>query len=130
MPIRPENRARYPKDWKAISERIRFGRAEGRCECDGECGVNHDGRCSAMHGEPHPITESIVVLTTAHLHDSAPENCADDNLKAMCQRCHLRLDIHIHKANALRTRTAEMRAGTIGDFFEPTPPSPHGSRIA
>jgi hypothetical protein len=30
MPIRPENRARYPKDWKAISLRIRRERAEGR----------------------------------------------------------------------------------------------------
>jgi hypothetical protein len=117
MPIRPENRARYPKDWKAISARIRFERAEGRCECEGECGINHHGRCEARHGEPHPITESIVILTTAHLDDPSPENCADDNLKAMCQRCHLRLDIHIHKANAQRTRTAALRAGTVGDLF-------------
>lgn len=118
MPIRPENRARYPKDWKAISSRIRFERALGRCECDGECGIDHQGRCAAVHGEPHPITESIVVLTTAHLHDSSPQNCADDNLKAMCQRCHLRLDIHIHKANAQRTRTEALRAGTVGDLFD------------
>jgi hypothetical protein len=118
MPIRPENRARYPKDWKQISARIRFGRAQSRCECVGECGINHQGRCEARHGQRHPITESIVVLTTAHLYDSSPENCADDNLKAMCQRCHLRFDIRIHKANAIRTRTAELRRGTIGDLFD------------
>lgn len=118
MPIRPENKDRYPADWPEISERIRFGRAQGRCECTGECGLNHDGRCQARHGEPHPITESIVVLTTAHLDDPSPENCADENLKAMCQRCHLRLDVAIHRANALRTRTAKLRAGTEGDLFQ------------
>ena len=40
MPIRPENRARYPKDWKAISKRIPFARAGGRCDCTGKCGVD------------------------------------------------------------------------------------------
>jgi hypothetical protein len=34
MPIRPENRDRYPKDWPAISTRI-CERAGNRCEfCD------------------------------------------------------------------------------------------------
>ena len=31
MPIRPENRARYPKDWKRIADTIRE-RAGQRCE--------------------------------------------------------------------------------------------------
>lgn len=87
MPIRPENRGRYPKDWKAISARIRFDRAEGRCECTGHCGREHGGRCDAKHGEPHPETGSTVVLTTMHL-DHEPEHCDDDNLLAGCQRCH------------------------------------------
>lgn len=38
MPIRPENRDRYPVDWPEISERIRHDRASNRCECRGECG--------------------------------------------------------------------------------------------
>lgn len=97
MPIRPENRARYPKDWKAISLRIRVERAENRCECHGECGDEHDGRCAALNYEPHPITGSKVILTTAHL-DHVPENCADDNLKAMCQRCHNRYDAGMRRA--------------------------------
>jgi 5-methylcytosine-specific restriction endonuclease McrA len=121
MPIRPENKDRYPDDWPEISNRIRFERAGGRCECDGECGINHGGRCEARHGEPHPITESIVVLTTAHLDDPDPENCADENLKAMCQRCHLNFDAAIHKANAMRTRTAKLREGSVGDLFEEMP---------
>lgn len=96
MPIRPENRARYPKDWKALSARIRFVRAVGRCECKGECGLDHSrhicGRCPAIHGKLHPDTGSKVVLTVAHL-DHIPENCGGDNLKAMCQRCHNRYDM-------------------------------------
>lgn len=91
MPIRPENKARYPKDWKVISARIRFERAEGRCECSGECGLEHDGRCDAEHGEAHPRTGSKVVLTTAHLADPI-EDCSDENLRAMCQQCHNRYD--------------------------------------
>lgn len=96
MPIRPENRARYPKDWKEISKRIRVERSGGRCECAGECGQTHDdGRCDARNYCRHPHTDSLVVLTVAHL-DHMPENCADDNLKAMCQRCHLRYDSKHH----------------------------------
>lgn len=68
MPIRPENKARYPKNWSAISHAIRFGRAESRCECLGECGRGtHDGRCPNLHGGPAYGTGSKVVLTVAHL---------------------------------------------------------------
>lgn len=43
MPIRPENRERYPADWKAISAAIK-ARAGNRCECEGECGRGtHEG---------------------------------------------------------------------------------------
>jgi hypothetical protein len=110
MPIRPENRARYPKDWPQISQRIRFGRAKGLCECHGECGrglrngkPKHDGRCDARHGEPHPRTGSLVVLTTAHLNDPI-EDCSETNLKAMCQACHLAYDMDRHQANRRESR--------------------------
>ena len=86
MPIKPENKARYPKNWKQISERIRFERAENKCEA-----------CGAENYKPHPITGSKVILTVAHL-DHQPENCDGDNLKAMCQRCHLRYDQHHHNS--------------------------------
>jgi hypothetical protein len=97
MPIRPENRARYPGDWKAISLRIRNERAESRCECEGECGDDHGGRCEAINYEAHPLTGSKVILTVAHL-DHIPENCGDDNLRAMCQRCHNRYDMPMRRA--------------------------------
>lgn len=73
MPIRPENRRRYPPDWRQISDGIRFGRAGSRCECRGECGRAehrldpHDGRCQARHGQIAPISQSKVILTVAHL---------------------------------------------------------------
>lgn len=103
MPIRPENRDRYPVDWPAISRSIRFDRADGRCECDGRCGSRHhphDDRCLAVHGSPHPSTGSMVVLTVAHL-DHTPEHCEPSNLAAMCQACHLSYDRDHHR----QTRT-------------------------
>lgn len=108
MPIRAENRDRYPKDWKAISKRIRQERAQGRCECSGECGVDHDGRCTARNGEPHPFTGARVVLTVAHK-DHRPENCAEENLAAWCQRCHNRYDAPMRRAG-IRNRAWAKRA--------------------
>lgn len=81
MPIRPEMKKRYPKDWKIRSRFVRFVRAKGRCEW-----------CGAVHGEPHPVTGSKVVLTTAHVHDHRPEAASLLNLAALCQRCHNRHD--------------------------------------
>lgn len=92
-PIRPEERARYPSNWKEISWRIRNERAKNRCEV-----------CGAENGEPHPVTTAMVVLTVAHL-DHAPENCADENLKAMCQKCHNGYDAE-HRAQTRRARNA------------------------
>lgn len=62
MPIRAENRSRYPKDWHAISRSIRE-RSGGRCEFTETNGL----RCEALNGQPHPLTGSRVVLTVAHL---------------------------------------------------------------
>lgn len=93
MPIRPEQRALYPKDWEAISLRIRTERAGGRCEFCRE----------ALNGQPHPVTGSKVVLTTAHLNHN-PADCRDENLAAMCQKCHLTYDAALHRENAARTR--------------------------
>jgi hypothetical protein len=81
MPIRPENRARYPADWKAISLEAREA-AGWRCE-----GSPAFPDCRADNAEPHPVTGSKVVLTVAHL-DHQPENCDRSNLRAWCQRCH------------------------------------------
>ena len=102
-PIRAAEKRRYPKNWPSISKAIRFGRAGGQCECAGECGTGHEGRCEARHGQAHPVTGSEVVLTTAH-RDHQPENCDPANLFAACQRCHLAYDAELHRANAAWTR--------------------------
>ncbi|MFE6080014.1 hypothetical protein [Streptomyces virginiae] len=110
MPIRPENRARYPQDWPEISASIRFGRAGSRCECTGECGRGtHDGRCPNEHDLPAYGTGSTVVLTTAHL-DHTPENCDPANLRAMCQGCHLHYDRQHHAQTRAQTRRAAAEA--------------------
>jgi hypothetical protein len=114
MPIRPENAARYPDDWKEISASIK-DRAAWRCECKGECGRGtHGGRCPNRHGLPAYGTGSKVVLTTAHL-DHVPENCDPDNLKAMCQACHLHYDRHHHAQTAYKTRR---RGRASKDLFD------------
>ena len=77
MPIRPENKARYPADWKLRSRFVRFYRARNRCEW-----------CGAENGQPHPATGSKVVLTTAHVFDHRPEAANLLNLAALCQKCH------------------------------------------
>lgn len=109
MPIRASERARYPKDWKVISARIK-ARSGGRCECHGECGLHRTNpgprRCVERHGHPATWARGTVVLTVAHL-DHQPEHCADENLRAMCQRCHLRYDRAHHQRNAAATRRAK-----------------------
>lgn len=111
MPIRAENRDRYPADWPQISNHIRFVRALGRCECEGECGRGtHEGRCPNRHGQPAYGTGSKVVLTTAH-RDHQPENCEESNLFAACQGCHLHYDREHHAQTAARTRAAQATAG-------------------
>lgn len=111
MPIRPENRGRYPKDWKAISLRIRFERAGGQCECAGECGLTHEGgRCEARHGHPHPRTGAKrVTLTTAHRHGSRLEDASDEELFAACEQCHNRYDAPMRAAGVKERREAERR---------------------
>lgn len=102
MPVRAENKARYPKNWKAISLAIRE-RAGYRCE-----------RCGIENGRTHPVTGSKVILTVAHL-DHQPENCEPGNLLAMCQRCHNNYDAPMRRAGI----RARFRASlVIKDLFD------------
>ena len=108
----PFDRSLYPPDWPAISKRIRE-RSGGKCECWGECGTKHPAkRCLAVNGRPiDPLAAPPVVgghgrgvvLTVAHLNHT-PNDCRDENLRAMCQRCHLAYDRDLHTTNATATR--------------------------
>lgn len=92
MPIRPENRSRYPTNWKQIRADI-LKRADNRCEF---CGVeNHSMRLNSKTGK-----EVKIILTIAHLNHE-PEDCRAENLKALCQRCHNRYDAK-HRAETRR----------------------------
>lgn len=86
MPIRPENKDKYPKNWKEIRAKI-LKRTKNRCE-----GSPKYPKCRVKNYEPHPVTKSKVILTIAHL-DHQPENCKESNLRAWCQRCHNNYDI-------------------------------------
>lgn len=143
MPIRPENRKRYPADWPEIRARI-LDRAANKCE---RCGVKNyalGGRlpngvwCDAMptgdnglrntwpkpgehaacwvHLTRTPRTLRIIriVLTIAHL-DHVPENCDPANLQALCQQCHNRLDAQM-RASGLKARRRDARAAA--DLFQ------------
>lgn len=85
MPIKPENKHRYPSNWKSIRQAV-LAAADNKCMF-----------CYAENYRPHPKTGSKVVLTIAHL-DQQPENNSADNLRALCQRCHLSWDRAFRRA--------------------------------
>lgn len=103
MPIKPENRSRYPANWREIRQKILI-RAWNCCE-----GSPRYPACRAANGEPHPVTGSVVVLTCAHL-DQQPENNDPENLRALCQRCHNTHDSEHRQRNAAATRAARRGA--------------------
>jgi len=111
--------ADYPPNWKWLSNFIRFERAKGRCECEGECGLHrtHPGprRCMELHGHAAKWARGKIVLTTAHLCECNPLCGDESHLKAMCNRCHIRVDIELHVRHARAKRHARL---AIKDLFE------------
>ena len=125
----PVNYNDYPPNWKTeIRPRI-LERAKNCCEI---CSVpNHklilrgtyngievyqddDGTIfdantsealwSDYVGEVHPTNNFVkVVLTIAHLEHDITKN-EDKDLKALCQRCHNRLDVPFRKANRIKNK--------------------------
>lgn len=141
MPIKPENRARYPADWRAIRDAVLLD-AEFRCEHEGcaarQYAVGYWHLIDGVHRWHEWITPAptfsearqaaaelffergdldgkpiVIVLTVAHL-NHLPEDCRRDNLRCMCQRHHLAHDAEHHRANAQATRRA--KAGTLELF--------------
>lgn len=96
MPILPENKNRYPKNWKEIRAKI-LERAGNKCEF---CGIpNYTIKPNG----------SKVVLTIAHL-DHTPENCDPSNLRALCQKCHNQYDApHRAETRKMRKENEERR---------------------
>ena len=110
MPIKPENRHRYPPNWHQIRAAI-LDRAKDRCERCGvpnHCHVQRPPGCHWTKARPEDEGAVWIVLTVAHL-DHQPENNDPANLLALCQKCHLRHDAPHHRANARRTRLQKSR---------------------
>lgn len=99
---------KYPDNWKEFSGEIRSGRAGGRCECSGECGLHstHPGRrrCVEVNGTRALFARGLVVLTVAHLCECDPLCAITEHVKAMCNRCHLRVDVDLHVKHAAASR--------------------------
>lgn len=112
----PCDYSKYPKDWKQIRARI-LERDGHRCKFCGVANgairagdqvVSGDTDAAFQAGEmwavgegPKPIK---IVLTVAHVENPDPMDCRDENLAALCQRCHLRHDAKQHAVNARSTR--------------------------
>jgi hypothetical protein len=113
MPIKPENKSRYPEDWPERRARV-LNRAGNRCELCGARNKMHIARvmeCPALwlevesgegvklplSGHPIPWNERgyhepiKVILTVAHL-DPTYQSHEEKHLLALCQRCHLKID--------------------------------------
>ncbi len=123
MPIRPENRHRYPKNWKEIRAQI-LDRAGHRCETAGCRLKNHShvlrfgqwfcpedasrDRVSEFK-DNFPLFRRVkVILTIAHL-DHTPENNDPSNLRAWCQKCHNQYDAPHRAANRRKNAQASKR---------------------
>lgn len=135
MPIRPEYRWLYPIDWSELSQLVRFTRAKRRCDhCrrphrtivvhlgdvrwwDPLGGFWRDGRGRRARAPGDNFISFVrttrVVLACAHL-DHDPTNNAQQNLAALCQRCHM-----IHGAIEHRRRRwcNAFRRRALGDLF-------------
>lgn len=140
MPIKPENRARYPNNWQeirtAILERANncceqcrvkngsliqrgFWKDRGTFRCEDGAVRNEDNGwwLGCAHESDYCGEWKRIVLTVAHL-DHIPEHCDPSNLKALCQLHHLRYDAKHHAETARQTRHARK---AIADLFEEQP---------
>ena len=115
----PINYKEYPPDWKEIRTRI-LQRACNRCE---KCGLSNYAlinkkdrsyalpiqmqRYSYLLTRDYSPSQAIkqlgltkIVLTIAHVdNDHSNHGVTDDRLLALCQRCHLKMDISHHVEN-------------------------------
>lgn len=94
----PWDRGDYPDAWNDVRDQV-LARA-GACCTDALDENRPSGGvcewCGALNGLPHPKTGGTVVLTIAHVYDRRPHAIDLPNLRALCQRSHLRLDAKMH----------------------------------
>lgn len=136
----PIDYKQYPANWKTEIRPYVLARARHRCE---QCGVKNktkglrdkNGRfyscqyimaklenegidlfdgvlANCYHRNGNPTLPITIVLTVAHM-DHNHLNNEYTNLRALCQRCHLRHDRHQHAANARATRARKTGQQTL-----------------
>lgn len=119
MPLSAElRRTHYGPEWRRLSIRLR-AEAGHRCQCRGECGREHRGRCPETEGYAHrpPVLPGIPApaaarkppLTVAHLNHT-PGDDRPENLRVLCVACHLRYDQEYHLDQRRRREAREARA--------------------
>lgn len=102
MPIKPENKDRYPANWKDIRKSI-LKRAQNRCE---KCGVENHTPYTRLRDR------KVVrhVLTIAHISEEI-EDCSPGNLLALCCFCHNGMDAKMraqHRKETLESKNKEI----------------------
>lgn len=134
----PCDYSKYPSDWKQIRERILkrehhcckfcginnhagarwdeaakvYERAVGNQYADAIGQGDHGYKASRMLVDHWNSIEEdprwiVIVLTIAHLNHDTKDN-RDENLAALCQRCHLNYDKELHITNARTTREKKL----------------------
>lgn len=140
MPIKEENKKYYEgKQWQYFRAWA-LERAEHQCQLcgvdnyavvtyneNGKREIDSTEQYLDINGVPRIYSEArsyadmmnrdvpnmkfiVIVLTIAHL-DHNPENNHPDNLRALCQKCHLNHDKELHKKNAAETRRKKFESG-------------------
>lgn len=141
----PCDYSKYPPNWKSEIRPAALERAGNKCEiCGAENGASgyrgktgkwwsvemieselergvdlfdeYEALDHCYDKKLNPTKPTKIVLTVAHWHDKNPMDCRPENLKALCQRCHLHHDKEQHQTNARRTR--ERKAGLQRLFAE------------
>lgn len=126
----PCDYSKYPSNWKSEIRPAILERAKHCCE---ECGVANysigardfngewfDNRqiegmnsdTGFWHFQTMHVKRIKIILTIAHL-DHDVSNNDYSNLKALCQRCHLRLDKELHRTNAKETINKKKRLQSL-----------------
>ena len=80
----PMDKKRYPANWREIAEEVKAAAGYRCAACGKKC---------RKPGEP--LDTHKRTLTVHHI-DHCPENCARENLIALCAPCHLRADAEHH----------------------------------
>jgi hypothetical protein len=109
----PWDKTQYPVNWDSEIRPAMRRRADDCCE-----GSPRYPDCRAQNYTPHPETGSRVILTTAHLCRCVPKCAILDHLRLLCQRCHLSLDLDLHRQHRIDTlRRERERQGQL-PFWE------------